>query len=103
MYYLFQDPETTCYVFTREDPRKDGFPGMMQEAVRLDIPEDLDRWPEGTTAPHPCLAVSEEDGTHYRVFQYRNQCRPAGYRPLSMLYAVHTTWADYRAELMKKG
>jgi hypothetical protein len=103
MHYLAQDPETRCYVFTKEDPRKDGFVGPIQSGVRLDLPDDLDRWPAEDTAPHPTLAVSEEDEKHYRVFPYRNQCRPAGFRPLSRLYAVHTTWAEYRAELMKKG
>jgi hypothetical protein len=101
MYYLTQDPETCCYVFTEEDPRPEGARGPVQEGVHLVIPPDLGEWPVGVTAPQPCLAASEEDGTQYRVFKYRNECRPAGFRPLSELYAVHHSWSEYRAELRR--
>jgi hypothetical protein len=99
MYYLTHDQENQCYVFTAEDPRKDGFDGPVQEGVRLEVPDNLQHFPPGVTAPHPCLAVSETDPRHYRVFKYRNECRPAGFRPVTLLYDVEPTWSKYRAGL----
>jgi hypothetical protein len=98
MYYLVQDPEASCFVFTVEDPRQDGFRGPVREGVTLVIPPDLHTIPPGVTAPHPCVAVSEQDATQYRVFKYRNECRAAGYRPLSELYTVQPSWTAYLAE-----
>jgi hypothetical protein len=98
MYYLIQDPETSCYVFTEEDPRQDGFTGPVQEGVELEFTRE-DPGAAGVTAPAPCLGVSQTDGRRYRVFPYRSDCRRAGYNALSERYAVHATWAEYQAEL----
>src|SRR5205085_986854 len=99
MYYLAQDVGNSCYVFTSEDPRKDGFAGQVQEGIRLDVPDDLHHTPHGQTASAPCLAVSDLDPKHYRVFQYRNECRRAGFQALSLLYVVCRRWSDYKATL----
>lgn len=86
-------PETLHYIFTSDDPRKDGFDGPIQQDVILTQPEDVGDWPPGADSPDTCLGVSLDDEHRYQVFKTTDECCRAGFRPLGPNYGIYESWA----------
>ena len=97
MSYLIVDQPRGTYVFTNEDPRREGFPGPVEEDVSLveEFPEIL-HWPEGRR-PEQWLGVSQKDHGEYRVFPSPQDCTSAGFRPLTTRYWTGNSWQEWLA------
>src|SRR5260370_40377438 len=98
--YHFLDPVTSFHLFTYDDPRNDGFPGVVQDGVELEVPEGLNDRPAGAPRPQICLGLSFENGKHYRVFRSATACQDAGYQTLGPNY--NNCWCGrYRVKALE--
>ncbi len=93
--FLVSDPEREVLVFTNKDPRVDGFEGDVKENVRLEYPEDVNRWADGSECTEQCLGFSESDPLQYRVFRTPQGCRATEFIPTYIPFELFSTWTEY--------
>jgi hypothetical protein len=93
--FHFIDPKTQAHVFTRIDPREDGFGGPVEGDVTLvEVGEIAVR--EGETDPIPCLGRSRENPRLYRVFGSASERQAAGFQNLGVFFVIRERWSDIR-------
>lgn len=95
MAYLIIDQPSNTYIFTGTDPRNEGYRGPVQERVALveEYPE-IQSWPEGKP-PGRCVGVSPKNRSEFRVFPSMEDCRSAGFTPLTTNYWTGDSWQDW--------
>jgi hypothetical protein len=64
--------------------RPDDAPGLEIEGGWIDIPPNVNAWPEGADRPEQVLCRSVSDPLHYKVFKYRRELDPAEFREIGM-------------------
>ncbi|MFL5338579.1 MAG: hypothetical protein ACJ8F7_00280 [Gemmataceae bacterium] len=86
------------YVFTRTDPRTDGYKGDVIEGVSLDYDMNaIHIWPDGEDSPNPQLGRNPKNPKHYKVFKFPQELRTAGFEFVnSNTPFVTYSWSDYR-------
>ena len=87
---------TTYLVFTHKNPRKNGFRGVVEEDVELDYDvEAVHRWPEGATAPVPCVGQDPKNPKRYKVFRSADTCSAERYIAVEGEAVELGSWLDY--------
>ncbi len=85
------------FVFSRTDPRKDGYAGKVIENVTLDFHADIDIWPDGQPTPEPQLGRDPTNRTHYKVFKSPHELQDAGFEFVTPNTPVEVySWRAYR-------
>jgi hypothetical protein len=106
---LIHDTELGYHVFTHDKPNADDIAKTVHSDVRLDLPDgvaaidELHDWPQSSDAPDVCVGRDPHDESRYRVFRFNRDCSNARFVNLGCNFAVHESWADYRAALGRKG
>jgi hypothetical protein len=80
------------------------FGGRIVEGVYLNVPEGVNRWPDGAPAPEEVLCVSRSDPKHYEVFKYSGEVDRAAFEPTGLDYSVigsEDAWETFVATLRK--
>lgn len=100
-YFLVKDRRFGMdnYVFTRIDPREDGYKGDdVIENVRLDYDmNEIHLWPDGQPRPNPKLGRDPNDPYHYKVFKFPEELNNSRFEFVHMnTPTVVYSWSDYR-------
>ncbi len=85
------------YVFTRTDPRTEGYQGDVEEDVTLDYDMNaIHLWPSGQR-PRPQLGRDPQAPKSYKVFKFPEELHAAGFEFVhSNTPFVAYSWSDYR-------
>lgn len=86
------------YVFTRTDPRSEGYRGDVIEGVTLDYDMNATHlWPDGQPRPNPQLGRDPSNPKNYRVFKFPAELQAGGFEFVhSNVPLVAYSWSDYR-------
>ena len=86
------------YVFTRTDPRTEGYKGDVIEGVTLDYNMNaIHLWPDGQPRPKPQLGRDPKTPTHYKVFKFPEELHAAGFEFVHFNTPFFAySWSDYR-------
>jgi len=98
--FLVRDPRTNFLVYTREDPRADGYLGAVESGVTLDYPLEVHEWPDGAPRPEIVVGVRGPDRKEHRVFRFDEDRRRAGYERIPGTPLVFLSWTDYALRQM---
>lgn len=52
----------------------------------VEVPMNVNVWPEGARRPDQALFRSREDGKHYKLFKYRDEADPAYWEPSDFFF-----------------
>jgi len=88
------------HVFTRTDPRLDGFNGDVTDNVMLDYDmNQIHLWPEGDPRPEPRLGQDPQNERHFKVFRSPEELETTGYKLVNVNTPfVASSWSDYRRQ-----
>jgi hypothetical protein len=75
----------------------DRFGGRIVEGVSLFVPEGVNDWPEGASAPEEVLCVSRSDPKHYEVFKYAGQVDRGEFEPTGQNYSMLASEGEWAA------
>jgi hypothetical protein len=86
------------YVFTRTDPRTEGYKGVVIEGVTLDYDMNaIHLWPDGQPRPNPQLGRDPKHPKHYKVFKFPEELQAAGFEFVHFNTPFFAySWSDYR-------
>lgn len=96
---MFHVLDGECHVFMQFNPCDDGYDGEVEEVEFL-YPPSVHEWPEGSSAPTPCLGNPQQ----FRVFRDNDELTKCGYSPIHS-WRECVRWSDYLAggESTKRG
>ncbi len=85
-------------VFTREDPRKDGYKGLVEENVLFENDGDTASWPDGEGRPQRCVGRASPNPKQYKVFKYRSDLEQSDYEFLADKgeWTEKSRWSEVR-------
>jgi hypothetical protein len=86
------------YVFTRTDPRSEGFKGEVIEGTTLEFDMNaIFLWPDGEPQPNPQLGRDPKNPRHYKVFKSPDDLHASGFEFVhSYAPVVPNSWSNYR-------
>jgi hypothetical protein len=72
MSFAVKTPPLTSIYFLMDLP--DNTEGLeVEEGAWVEVPTNVNAWPEGARRPETVLCRSREDPKHYKLFKYRNE------------------------------
>jgi len=84
------------HLFFLEDPRNDGFPGEVREAVTCPGRNlTWHNWPTLGKRPLVCLGEAGGDPNHFQVFRNEQECQKAGFVPQRGSFLFYRDWSEY--------
>jgi hypothetical protein len=98
--YLIKDRRLgrDYFIFTQEDPRKEGYKGDVVDGVILDYDMNaIHLWPDGEPRPEPRLGRDPTNQRHYKVFKFPHELQAAGFELVDYNTPILAySWEDYR-------